>query len=89
MPIDEENGEIFEIVHNAYNTLIIDEKNQKLIEILTVARVLYQLGYLSCIPIYRGLIDSFDFDEEIIKRVITVENDMVDAINSGLAESQL
>lgn len=89
MPTDEENKEIFDIVQCAYNTLLIHETDLKLIEILTVARALYHLGYVSCTPEYRGIIDSFDFNEETIKKVAAIENNMVDVINSGLAESQL
>ncbi|QSH39099.1 recombination protein O N-terminal domain-containing protein [Candidatus Kaiserbacteria bacterium] len=89
MPTDEENKEVFTIVKKAYDTLLIDETNGKMVEILAVARVLYQLGYLSRTSEYKGIIDTDDFSDETITKASIIENKMVDDINSGLSESQL
>jgi hypothetical protein len=89
MPTDEENPELFAIVNGAYTELAKEEVNMELIEHVTVARVLYQLGYLSCTHAYRGVVDTENFDDIVARKWRRSGQQLLHDINRGVAESQL
>lgn len=89
MPTEEENPAVFTIVTNAYDALLDTSADEALIERLTVARLLYQLGYLSCTEEYKGCIDMVDISDETIERVNQYGTKLILHINAGLTESQL
>lgn len=89
MPTDEENKEIFEIVRNVREVLVEESDTMEIVEAVAVARILYQLGYLSCTSEYQGIIDTPNFDTETLDRAGAIEKKLIYDINSGLTESQL
>lgn len=89
MPTDEDNPEVFAVVSNARKALAWPKADIQTIERITVARVLYQLGYLSCTQEYRGIVDSLDYGEEVLERGDELGQKLIHDINAGLAESQL
>jgi len=89
MPSDEKNPELFSVLQNARKALVKDSNDLETIESVTVARMLYHLGYLSCTPEYRGIIDTQHFDEEIFVEGKKMARKLIHDINSGLEESQL
>ncbi len=82
MPTDEVNKEIF-------STLLNSREKIDKAENLTVARVLFHLGYLTCTDEYSGIIDTLEFSEEEISSAEKMKDKLVADINNGLVESQL
>lgn len=89
MPTEEENVVIFTIVENAYTQLLNEGVDESIVEQLAVARLLYQLGYLSCTDEYKGCIDTLHMDEAILERAAQYGVQLTTHINAGLTESQL
>lgn len=89
MPTDEENDMLFTIMTTTRAALMEEESDAEAIERLAVARVLYQLGYLSCTPEYTGLIDTLTFDADALTQSTTLKDVLLLDINAGLNESQL
>jgi len=89
MPTDEENPELFTILINAREALSYAKNEPELIESITVARVLYQLGYLSCEKEYEGVVDTLHFDVKVTDTGEALQKKLVERINIGLEESQL
>ncbi|MAF59574.1 MAG: DNA repair protein RecO [Candidatus Pacebacteria bacterium] len=87
-----ENSELYRIVLNAVLFLksAPDEifKDDRF-EILTVLRILYNLGYLAKKPPYEELLNSIDLDKELVTSVSPVRKDLINTINSSLSESHL
>ena len=88
-PTDEGRSELFAIVRNARDVFTNNPDKTELIESVTVARVLYRLGYLSCTEQFKGIVDTTEFDEQTFARAERVAQQLVHDINAGLAESQL
>lgn len=89
MPTDEENKELYTLISNAREALTQGDIDADLVEQVTVARVLYQLGYISCIDEYRGVVDTADLSEEILHKAAGLSKKLIHDINTGLTESQL
>jgi len=89
MPTDDTNHEVFSILNNARIELSKRTRDPQAVEYITVARVLYQLGYLSCTDEYRGLVDSINFDSAIFTQAEKLSGKLIHDINAGLTESQL
>lgn len=90
MPTDEENEDVFEIIKNTRDILLEEnEENFEIVEIVSVARILYQLGYLSCTQEYKGIIDVLHFDSSLLMSAERIKKKLLDDINIGLSESQL
>lgn len=89
VPTDEKNPELFNILYDAREALIQGDANKGVIESIAVARMLYRLGYLSCSEEYRGVVDVLHFDDIIIEKGKKLDQQLVQSINTGLAESQL
>lgn len=89
VPTDELYSDLFDCVCNARNELLQGEYDTEIVETLTVARMLYQLGYLSCTHEYRGVVDVVHFDENSVQVGTTLKQKLIHDINNGLTESQL
>lgn len=89
VPTDELYSDLFDCVCNARNGLLRGECDAEIVETLTVARMLYQLGYLSCTHEYRGVVDVVHFDENSVQVGKTLKQKLIHDINNGLTESQL
>ncbi|MBL7045932.1 MAG: DNA repair protein RecO [Parcubacteria group bacterium] len=89
---EEQNRELYEIVRNAVSFLqtseSCDEADDRF-EILTVLRILYNLGYLARRSSYEKLLDSIDLNTELISSVTSVRRDLIESINTSLSESHL
>ncbi len=89
MPTDDENEALFTIITTTRTALASEQADTDVIEHLTVARILYQLGYLSCTSVYTGLIDTLTLTEKDFTRTATLKDALLADINAGLNESQL
>lgn len=90
VPTEEENKAIFTIVHNTQKALsTVSEKQFEVIEQVSVARILYQLGYVSCTSEYQGVVDTTHISNELLERAALLSRQLLDDINIGLSESQL
>jgi len=89
VPSEEENPELFSVLYNARQALAENEELEEVVESITVARMLYQLGYLTCKEDYKGLVDTTHFDTEIYEKGGKITKKLIHDINGGLAESQL
>lgn len=89
MPIGEVHRDIFVAMYNARGELATVDTHIQSIEHVTVARILYRLGYLPLIEEYRGLVDTLHFDAVVCAHGARVHKRLVHDINAGLAESQL
>lgn len=88
-PTDEEQPEIFTIVFNAYDALRTYPDKDALVESVAVARILHRLGYLSSTEQLRNIIESVSFEVSLFIDAESVSSELIQHINSGLAESQL
>ena len=88
LPTDEVHVAVYELLHDAYMHLV-HTQYLKESETLTVARLLYMLGYLSCTPAYRGLVDTAVISEDALARTTALLPSLIEDINGGLAQSQL
>lgn len=88
VPTEEDYTEVYSLLCDAH-AHIGDATKKSAFEALTVARMLFQLGYLSCSSEYKGIIDSADFSNELLEKVELIEEQLIEDVNGGLAQSQL
>lgn len=90
VPTDEPNGDAYDIIYSAFSALAEHTISTECIEVLTVARLLYRLGYVLRNEVVGELLDGHEFTprmhEQCSSEVIEI---LVTAINTGLTESQL
>ncbi len=89
VPTDEKNSDIFTLIRGARSALFTQAGTAESIETLTVARMLYRLGYLDCKDAYRGVVDTIHFDSAVIQNAEALVQKLIHDINDGLTESQL
>ncbi len=89
VPTDEENQELFTMLRTTRASLAHKEADVRTIENVAVARLLYQLGYLSCTLEFEGIVDTLDFNENVLEKAKKLNKTLIHEINDGLAESQL
>ena len=89
VPTDEENPEVFRVVCAAREALVSGLYDEELVEQVTVARVLYHVGYLSCIPAYDGVVNVLLVNKDVLTQAVSISSELVLDINKGLLESQL
>jgi len=89
LPTDEEQGAVFTCLASAREALALETMSLEVIERVTVARVLYQLGYVTRTPAYQDILDTHHFDTDVIARGEELGEMLVADINNGLYESQL
>lgn len=66
-----------------------DQTAYKGIELITVARILYALGYFSKGRDYEKLLTSTDLSNTRVAEILPLEKDLVQKINTALKESHL
>lgn len=89
---EDQNRELYDIVLNAVSFLRsapVSEEADDRFEILTVLRILYNLGYLAKRSKYEGLLESINLDTELVSSVTAVRRDLIETINTSLSESHL
>jgi len=89
MPTDEENPTLFKIITNTRGEFLKGVTDAETVERVSVARVLYQLGYISCVDAYKGLIDTEDFTADVLEKGAKLGQELINDINNGLNESHL
>ena len=78
-----------ESVVNALKDDLVSESRAKYIEILTVSRILWSLGYFSSPARYEIFFSDTSFDSKILKSVIPIEKSFLADINTAIHESHL
>ena len=83
--------EIFQIVKTGFEFLkSLPEKDIPNFEILSVLRILYQLGYVSSSELSRTDLDnSVEWNDELLEKLGQSKKILVGLINKGLKESHL
>lgn len=82
---------IFEVVKGGVKLLKnINKEETSFLEILMVLRILYELGYIVKDKLTQDFIsDVYNWDREVIKKVMENKHNLVEIINKALRESQL
>lgn len=78
-----------ESVVNALKDDLVSESHAKYIEILTVSRILWSLGYFSSPARYGIFFSDTSFDSKILNSVIPIEKSFLADINTAIHESHL
>lgn len=90
VPTDEVVHDVYDVTKEAFLALIKSEMPAEHIEVLAVARLLYRLGYVSREPLFTELLTDITYTEEVARACSPdAVSALVNAINTGLAESQL
>tara|TARA_B100000745_G_scaffold300606_1_gene255910 strand:+ start:12683 stop:13246 length:564 start_codon:yes stop_codon:yes gene_type:complete len=85
VPFDQKHKDIFELLETAYDTLSAGAPMQH-VEEVTVARILFNLGYVPPNVKYNDILQGTKLDMRYNQDVQKI---LVEAINTGLVESQL
>lgn len=85
---EEKNERLFEIIESLFRA-DIKEENDEIVECITVLRILNTLGYISVTDEIRLYLTGTSFDQELLESAAKIKVNLVKAINSALAETQL
>lgn len=88
--IDERNDALFAVLSEAHTALVKPGVPQwAVIELLSVARILYVLGYLSVEGLGAALITAAAYSEQHVREADAIRGKLLESVNRAIAETQL
>lgn len=82
--------DIYELVKNSFSYVAVLDKSQiNNLEVLTILRILYLLGYVEGEGVVKGFLLDINFNEKVLKEVEKNKKEIILVINKALRESQL
>ena len=86
---EEAHEYLFATLSSAHDALIQEGSDAEIIEILSVARVLYALGYLSVEGLDTELFTHTDYAAKFVAEASALKDDLLTRINNALTETHL
>ena len=87
-PMDDTQDALYEILAHT-RIALCDTHEIRLVELVCVARMLFVLGYLSHATHYAPLLEGCAYDAATLATVRACAQQLTDAVNQGIIESQL
>lgn len=88
VPGEEKNDYLFDTLAEAH-AIFAGAAETEIIEILSVARILYALGYISSEELRTDLFESASYSDAILQEAGALKTELLKAINKALGETHL